>query len=54
MIKNAELPTPNTDYPSFYRNFYEVVREDAEPIVKNEEVRAVMQLIDQVFSLANA
>lgn len=54
MIKNIELPIPDTDYPSFYRNFYEVVREDAEPIVKNEEVRAVMQLIDQVFSLANA
>lgn len=54
MIETVELPIPNTDYPSFYRNFFDVVREDAEPVVKNEEVREVMQLIDQVFALADA
>ena len=54
MIEKIELPTPNTDYPPFYRNFYEVVREGAEPIVKNKEVRKVMQLIDAVFLQADA
>lgn len=54
MIENVDLPTPNLDYPSFYRNFYEVVREGASPIVKNEEVREVMQLIDEIFLLVDA
>lgn len=40
------FPEPKTEYPSFYQNFYEVVREGAEPVVKNDEVRKVMQLID--------
>ncbi|HCN74451.1 Gfo/Idh/MocA family protein [Pseudolactococcus plantarum] len=39
------------DFVSFYQNFYEVVREDAQPIIKHEEVRKVLQLIDDVFVL---
>lgn len=53
MTEQVDLPTPNTDFPSFYRNFYEVVRKGAEPIVKNKEVREVMRLIDQIFLLDN-
>jgi predicted dehydrogenase len=49
VTKKIALPKPDVDKPSFYRNFYEVVRHDAEPIVKNEEVRTVMKLIDAIF-----
>lgn len=37
------------DFEPFYKNFYHVVRDGAEPIVKNEEVRRVMTLIDHIF-----
>ncbi|GJM82005.1 hypothetical protein HMSSN139_45010 [Paenibacillus sp. HMSSN-139] len=43
------FPEPKADFVPFYQNFYEVVREGAEPIVKNEEVRKVMKLIDDIF-----
>ena len=39
------------EFPSFYQNFYDVVKNDAAPIVKNEEVRKVLYLIDSVFEL---
>lgn len=39
------------EFVSFYQNFYEVVREDAQPIIKHEEVRKVLQLIDDIFVL---
>lgn len=46
----VKLPFPKFPaYPSFYHNFYEVVREQAEPYVKNEEVRQVMLLMDQLL-----
>ncbi|MGH1831523.1 Gfo/Idh/MocA family oxidoreductase [Enterococcus gilvus] len=45
-IPFPEVPT----FPSFYENFFEVIRHHAEPFVKNEEVRKVMVLIDQVLS----
>lgn len=45
------FPEPKAEYAPFYQNFYEVVREGAEPIVKNHEVRKVMQLIEQIFSI---
>lgn len=49
-----EIPFPKTeaDFEPFYKNFYNVVRNGAEPIVKNEEVRAVMQLIERIFAIA--
>lgn len=50
VTKRIDLPKPKLDYPSFYRNFYEVVREGAEPIVKNKEVREVLKLIDHLFA----
>ena len=37
------------EFPSFYQNFYDVVRQGAAPIVKNDEVRKVLGLIDEVF-----
>lgn len=47
------LPTPHLMNESFYFNFYRVVREEAEPIVKNNEVREVMLLMEQVFNEAD-
>lgn len=46
-----DVETVAPDFQSFYQNFYEVVREDAQPIVKHEEVRKVLQLIDDIFVL---
>ncbi|MGG6313574.1 Gfo/Idh/MocA family protein [Paenibacillus macerans] len=43
------FPEPKADFVPFYQNFYEVVREGAEPIVKNHEVRKVMNLIEDIF-----
>ncbi|MDN6162158.1 MAG: Gfo/Idh/MocA family oxidoreductase [Atopostipes sp.] len=48
-VERRKLAAPNLDYPSFYQNFYEVVVEEKEAIVKNEEVREVMLLIDKLF-----
>lgn len=45
------FPEPMAEYDTFYKNFYQVVRFGEEPVVKNEEVRNVMQLIDQIFAL---
>jgi predicted dehydrogenase len=39
------------DYPSFYQNFYDVIRNGAKPLVKNDEVRKVLKVIDDVFEL---
>ena len=47
--EHIEFPEPKAKYESFYRNFYNVVRKDAEPIVKNSEVRRVMELIETIF-----
>ncbi|MCJ7843210.1 Gfo/Idh/MocA family oxidoreductase [Lederbergia sp. NSJ-179] len=44
-----ELPRGKAEYDPFYKNFYSVVREGAEPVVKNEEVRRVMALIEKIF-----
>lgn len=46
------LPLGTAEYDPFYKNFYKVVREQAEPIVKNEEVRRVMVLIEEIFKAA--
>jgi len=54
VTKKIPLPDPTLNQTSFYRNFYEVVREGAEPIVKNEEVRAVMTLIDDIMEQVEA
>ncbi|MGX7024110.1 Gfo/Idh/MocA family protein [Vagococcus hydrophili] len=40
------------DFDSFYHNFYDVVRNNAEPIVKNEEVYRVLCLIETMFEAA--
>ncbi len=40
------------NFDKFYRNFYEVVRKNAEPIVKNTEVYRVLELIETIFEAA--
>lgn len=58
MAPPSEEATEALEFPtveaktSFYQNFFEVATEGAEPIVKNQEVRRVMQLIDRIFELA--
>ena len=42
------------EFPSFYQNFYDVLRNGAAPIVKNDEVRKVLSLIDSVFDLVKS
>lgn len=39
------------DFVPFYQNVFDVMRHGAQPIVKNEQVRKVLQLIDDVFVL---
>ncbi|WP_099221692.1 Gfo/Idh/MocA family protein [Listeria costaricensis] len=46
------LPYVQTDVTDFYRNFVEVIDGHAEPVVKNEEVRQVLHLIELAFQSA--
>jgi len=46
------LPTAFAEYDTFYKNFYKVVREQAEPVVKNDELRQVMVLIEEIMKAA--
>lgn len=46
------LPAAFAEYDTFYKNFYKVVREQAEPVVKNDEVRQVMVLIEEIMKAA--
>ena len=50
--ESLDLPTALAEYPSFYQNFYEVVREAGEPPVKNEQVRQVLQVMEQMLHSA--
>ncbi|EOH92500.1 hypothetical protein UAW_03020 [Enterococcus haemoperoxidus ATCC BAA-382] len=50
--ETKNLPQGSAEYDPFYKNFYNVVREQAEPVVKNEEVRQVMVLIEEIFKAA--
>ncbi|MGX7048641.1 dehydrogenase [Lactococcus piscium] len=49
-LKHAIKPIP-ADFVPFYQNVFDVMRHGAHPIVKNEQVRKVLQLIDDVFAL---
>ena len=49
-VKHAINPIP-ADFVPFYQNVFDVMRHGAQPIVKNEQVRKVLQLIDDVFVL---
>lgn len=49
-VKHAINPIP-ADFLTFYQNVFDVMRHGAQPIVKNEQVRKVLQLIDDVFAL---
>lgn len=48
-MEKIAFPSSEADFIPFYQNVYEVIREGAEPIVKNEEVRVVLALIDDMF-----
>lgn len=50
VTEEVALVNPEMPSDSFYKNFYDVVVNGAEPIVKNEEVRNVMVLIDQILN----
>ena len=52
--ESIPFPEAKADFDPFYKNFYHVVRHGAEPIVKNEEVRNVMELIERIFAVASA
>ena len=47
------LPAVETPYPSFYANFYDVVVNGGEPIVKNSEVRRVLALLETILAKGN-
>lgn len=51
-VKKLEFPEGKAEYAHFYENFEAVVNKKAEPIVKNSEVRRVMQLIETIFETA--
>lgn len=44
------LPSVRADVTDFYRNFAAVVRGEAEPVVKNDEVRRIMALMEAAFA----
>lgn len=52
-VKQLEFPEGKAEYVHFYQNFEEVVDGKAQPIVKNSEVRRVMQLIEKIFDTVN-
>lgn len=49
--KKMSIKEPAVEYESFYANTYDVIRNHAEPIVKNEEVRTVLSLIEHMFMI---
>lgn len=48
-----DLPERKAVTTTFYRNVHDVIRQGAEPVVKNTEVRRVLALIDTLFEAAN-
>lgn len=52
MTERRQLPSVSAEYDPFYDNFAKVVRENAEPVVKNNEVRDVLVLIETIFKAA--
>lgn len=52
MIEQLELPKGVAEYSEFYHNFYQVITGKEEAVVKNEEVRKVLELIEDIFESA--
>lgn len=50
-MERLTFPEAKAEYETYYSNVYSVIRENAEPIVKNSEVREVLALIEQLFAL---
>ena len=48
------LPTSDADWTSLYRNLVDVIDNGAELIVKPEQVRRVLQLIEAIFASAKS
>ncbi|WP_040206056.1 Gfo/Idh/MocA family protein [Neobacillus jeddahensis] len=51
-VSTSELPKVEKTMESFYENVVSVVEGSAEPIVKNEEVLRVLQLMETIFKSA--
>ena len=51
--ESLRFPEATAEYTTFYDNVHAVIRDGAEPIVKNSEVREVLALIDHMFELAD-
>lgn len=51
-IIKEEFADASTNMDDFYTNFAKVVTEQTEPIIKNEEVYRVMELIEAIFEAA--
>lgn len=51
-VSSSAFPKVETTMESFYDNVISVVERKAEPIVKNEEVLRVLQLMDAIFKSA--
>ncbi|MDH6363443.1 scyllo-inositol 2-dehydrogenase (NADP+) [Enterococcus sp. PF1-24] len=49
-MERIAFPEAKAEYPSFYGNFYQVVRENAEPLIKNSEVRKVLQVMEDILN----
>ena len=52
--EELDLPTSDADWTSLYKNLVDVVDNGAELIVKPEQVRRVLQLIEAVFASAQS
>ncbi|TLG79427.1 Gfo/Idh/MocA family protein [Vagococcus zengguangii] len=52
MIEPLALPEGIAEFPEFYENVYQVINGLNEPVVKNQEVRNVLQLIEEIFESA--
>lgn len=48
-VWQSPLPDPKTDWLDFYRNFKTVIEDGAELVVKPDEVRRVMQVLEAGF-----
>lgn len=47
--KVSDLEVVRKSHLEFYQNFYEVVQNQADPLIKNQEVLRVMKIIDALF-----
>lgn len=51
--ESLSFPEPKGEFESFYVNVHNVIRHQTTPIVKNEEVRDVLSLIEHMFKTSD-